>query len=97
MKDSKLIIKAIQDLKKDIVVRINQVETKLGDKIDDTNLNLNDLRKETRQGFIDINNRADLLGKQLNTLDEDAPTGEDFAKLVKRVDRLEKSKNFINA
>jgi peptidoglycan hydrolase CwlO-like protein len=105
MNDSRLIIKAIVDLKKDLVSRINQVETKLGSrinqvetklgaKIDDTNQNLSDLRKETKQGFQDINNRADLLGKQLNALDEDAPVGEEFAKLVKRVDKLVKYQNF---
>lgn len=108
MNDSKLVIKAIGDLKKDLITRISQVETKLGTrisqvetklgaKIDDTNQNLGDLRKETKQGFIDINNRADLLGKQLNTLDDDAPVGEEFTNLVKRVDKLEKYQNYVTA
>jgi hypothetical protein len=67
---------------------------KLGDRISKVEDQVSEHRKETKQGFKDINNRADLIGKQLNTLDEDAPVGEEFAKLVKRVDKLVKYQNF---
>lgn len=53
-------------------------------------------RKETKRGFKEVNNRVDLLGRQLNTLDEDAPTGEDFNNLVKRVTKLD-HQNFVTA
>jgi len=89
MNDSKLIVETLKSIKKDLIARINQVETKLSAKIDDTNLNIDDLRKETKKGFEDINNRADLIGKQVNTLDEDAPTSDDFNNLVGRVTILE--------
>ncbi len=55
------------------------------------------VNKKMDKGFKDVNNRCDLIGKQLNALDEDAPTGEDFNNLVKRVDKLEKYKNFATA
>lgn len=71
--------------------------TKLGARITKVETQIKEHRKETKQGFIDINNRADLIGKQLNVLDEDAPTGEDFTNLVKRVDRLDKYQNFATA
>lgn len=70
---------------------------KLGDRIDNVESQVKEHRKETKQGFKDINNRADLIGKQLNALDDDAPTSEDFTKLVSRVDKLEKYQNFVTA
>ncbi len=73
-------------------------------------------RNETEKGFKEVNDkidnvetnltiRIDYLGKQLNALDEDAPTGEDFTKLVKRVDKhslllrskLKNNQNFTTA
>ena len=54
-------------------------------------------REETRKGFEEVNNRCDLLGKQLNALDDDAPTGDEFKELVTRVDKLEKYQNFATA
>ncbi len=78
------------DILKKLGDRIDGVEKSLGSQIKEH-------RKETKQGFKDINNRADLLGKQLNALDDDAPTSEDFTKLVKRVDKLEKYQNFTTA
>lgn len=77
-------------MKAELISKIEDVEKRLSRKIDEH-------RDETKQGFKDINNRADLLGKQLNTLDEDAPVGEDFTNLVKRVDKLEKFKTFATA
>lgn len=70
---------------------------KLGDRITKVEAQVSEHRKETKRGFKDINNRADLIGKQLNALDEDAPTNDDFSTLVKRVDRLEKYQNFATA
>ena len=70
---------------------------KLGDRISKVEAQVSEHRKETKQGFKDINNRADLIGKQLNALDEDAPVGEDFNNLVKRVDKLEKYQTFATA
>ena len=53
-------------------------------------------REETKKGFKDTNHRINMLGKQLNTLDEDAPTDKDFTNLVERVTTLENN-NFITA
>ena len=101
-KMQRAMINGLSSMKADIL-------KKLGDRIDGVEKSLSgqikEHRKETKQGFIDINNRADLLGKQLNALDDDAPTGEDFNKLVKRVDnqslllrsKLEKYQNFTAA
>lgn len=93
-KMQRAMINGLSSMKADILKR-------LGDRIDGVEKSLGsqirDHRKETKQGFIDINNRADLLGKQLNALDEDAPTSEDFNNLVKRVDKLEKYQNFATA
>jgi hypothetical protein len=55
------------------------------------------LRQEIQKGFSDLTWRADMIGKQLNALGEDVPTGEDFTKLVGRVDKLEKYQNFATA
>lgn len=68
---------------------------KLGDRITKVETQVSEHRKETKCGFKDINNRADLIGKQLNALDEDAPVGDDFTNLVKRVTKLEKYTNFV--
>ncbi len=39
----------------------------------------------------ETNDRIDLIGKQLANLDEDAPSGEDFRTLEKRVTKIEQS------
>lgn len=48
-------------------------------------------------GFKQVNDRVDKLGHELFVLNEDAPVGEEFARLVKRVDKLEKYKTFATA
>lgn len=68
---------------------------KIGDRITKVEIQVSEHRKETKRGFKDIDNRVDLIGKQLNALDEDAPVGDDFSTLVKRVDNLEKYQNFV--
>jgi len=66
------------------------------------------LREETAKGLKEVNDkidkvetnlttRIDYLGKQLNSLDDDAPVGEEFTNLVKRVDKLEKYQNYATA
>ena len=66
------------------------------------------LRKDMEKGFGEVNEKIDkvntnltarinYLGKQLNALDEDAPTGEDFKNLEKRVGKLEKYQNFATS
>ncbi len=95
--DNNQLFKAVVDsqnaLKNELLVEIKKIDT----KIDRVETKLDKHSKETKQGFKDINNRADLIGKQLNALDDDAPTGEDFTKLEKRVVKLEKYQNFTAA
>lgn len=77
-------------MKAELLAEIKKVDQKL-DK------DVVGLRQEMQKGFNDLTWRADMLGKQLNSLDDDAPTGEDFNKLVKRVDKLEKYQTFATA
>lgn len=84
------VINGQSSLKAELIAKIEATEKKLENKIEN-------LETEMKKGFKDVNHRVDLLGKQLNVLDDDAPTSEDFAKLVKRVDKLEKYQNFATA
>lgn len=67
---------------------------------------INKLRQDTNDGFKKVHKRIDdldskltyrieALGKQLNTLDDDAPSGEEFKILEKRVTKIEKYTNFV--
>ena len=44
---------------------------------------------------IKLTKRVDALGKQLNELDEDAPTAEEFADHEKRIRKLEKRTHLV--
>ena len=48
------------------------------------------IRKEMKKGFEKVNSRINALGNQLNVLDEDAPTRDEFENLETRVISLEK-------
>lgn len=91
VKELKTMVRAIINgqsaMKAELIDKIDSVEKKLESKI-------SNLEVEMKKGFKEVNNRCDLLGKQLNVLDEDAPSGEDFNILVKRVERIEKYQNF---
>jgi hypothetical protein len=94
----------IKEIKKMQRAMINGMSAMKGELVGE----INKLRKDMDKGFKEVNEKIDkvdtnlttrinYLGKQLNALDDDAPTGEDFTKLVKRVDRLEKYQNFTTA
>lgn len=84
------IINGQSAMKAELLSEIKKVDQKLDKEVVG-------LRQVIQKGFSDLTWRADMIGKQLNTLDEDAPTGENFTKLVKRVDKLEKYQNFTTA
>lgn len=63
----------------------------------ETQKGFKEVNKKMDNGFKEVNNRVDKLGHELFVLNEDAPTNEDFNKLVKRVDKLEKYQNFTTA
>lgn len=77
-------------MKSELLAEIKKVDQKLGKDVVG-------LRQEMQEGFSDLGERVDMLGKQLNTLDEDAPSGDDFNKLEKRVEKLEKYPKFTAA
>lgn len=89
----KAVVESQNALKNELLIEIKKLDT----KIDNVDIKLDKHREETKKGFEEVNRRCDLLGKQLNALDEDAPTGEDFGNLVTRVDKLEKYQNFATA
>lgn len=91
----------IKEIKKMQRAMINGISAIKGELLGE----ITGLRKDMEKGFKEVNEKIDkvdtnlttrinYLGKQLNALDEDAPTGEDFTKLVKRVDKLDKYQNF---
>lgn len=92
IKELKTMVRAIingqSSMKAELLTKIESSEKKIDTRI-------SSLEKETRKGFKEVNNRIDLLGKELFNLSEDAPTGDEFRDLEKRVDRLEKYQNFI--
>lgn len=89
-KMQRAIINGQSSMKAELLAEIKKVDQKLDKEVVG-------LRQEMQKGFNELTWRVDMLGKQLNSLDEDAPTGEDFNKLVKRVDKLEKYQNYATA
>lgn len=77
-------------MKAELIAEIKKVDQKLDKEVVG-------LRQEMQKGFGDLTWRVDMIGKQLNALDEDAPVGEDFTNLVKRVDKLEKYQSLTTA
>ena len=93
----KAVVESQSSMKSELLGEISKISNKL-DKVEKKlSGDINSLRSETKKGFEGINNRADLLGKQLNALDEDAPTSESFNNLVERFDKLEHYQNFVTA
>ncbi len=89
----KAVVESQNALKNELLVQIKKIDT----KVDAVATDVKVLRSEVANGFKDTNHRIDLLGKELFELNEDAPVGEDFTNLVKRVDKLEKFKTFATA
>ena len=48
------------------------------------------LRKESKEGFKEVNKRLDVIGKSVAFLEDDTPTREDHDRLKKRVGKIEK-------
>lgn len=89
-KMQRAIINGQSSMKAELLAEIKKVDHKLDKEVVG-------LRQEMQKGFNDLTWRVDMIGKQLNTLDDDAPVGEEFNKLVKRVDKLEKYQNYATA
>lgn len=83
----------------DLIQKILKGQNKIGEDIklirsDIGNLNdeVAEIKKELKsvnKRIDETNDRIDLIGKQLANLDEDAPSGEDFRTLEKRVTKTE--------
>lgn len=93
----KAVVASQSAMKSELLGEISKVSNKL-DKVEKKlSGDINSLKSETKKGFKEVNRRCDLLGRQLNALDDDAPTGEDFNNLVRRVDKFEHYQNFATA
>ena len=89
----KAVVESQNALKNELLVEIKKIDTKVEAVATDVKV----LRSEVKKGFKDTNHRIDLLGKELFELNEDAPTGDEFKELTKRVDKLEKYQNYATA
>lgn len=74
----KALVSSQSTIKSELLSRINKLDVRI-DK----------LENKMDKGFEDIKWRLDTLGKQLNELDEDAPTNQEFRKLEDRVEKIE--------
>lgn len=74
----KALVSSQSTMKSELLARINKLDVRV-DK----------LENKMDKGFEDIKWRLDTLGKQLNELDEDAPTNQEFRKLENRVEKIE--------
>lgn len=81
------VINGQSSMKSELLTKIEKLDKKI-DGVEET------LTKEIKSVDKNLSNRINMLGKQLNTLDDDAPTGEEFKALKKRVDKLEHYSNF---
>lgn len=89
----KAVVASQSAMKSELLGEISKINNKL-DKVEKKlSGDINSLKSEIKKGFKEVNERIDKLGHELFVLDEDAPVGEDFAKLVKRVDKLETYQN----
>lgn len=76
------IINGQSSLKQELVTKIDKLDVKLSNKIDNVEDQLNKVEKN-------LTNRIDALGKQMAYLEDDTPTREEFDKLENRVDKIE--------
>lgn len=83
MDDTKKMLRAIMNgqsaMKQELLDRIKQLSD-----------NFNDFKLETSENFKKLTNRLDMIGRQVANVDDDAPNGEEFDKLVERVNDIEK-------
>ena len=70
-------------LREEVQSGFAKLEKRLSNRIDSLASELKAVEKR-------LNRRIDPVGKQLNILDDDAPTGDEFKSLEKRVVKLEK-------
>lgn len=77
LKNLGVIQKDVKEIKSDVVL----IRSDIG--------NLNDEIIDLKKKVDNHSYRIDLIGKQLSNLDDDAPSGEDFSNLEKRVTKLE--------
>lgn len=80
------LVNAQSAMKGELLVAVKKVDVKvdsLDDKVKKLDTKIDDVEKR-------LTRRLNGLGKTLAVLDEDAPTGEDFTKLEKRVQKIER-------
>lgn len=86
-----VVLPALEDMETRLASKedLEVVKNDLNLRIDGVESNIADLEIKVDEGFKNVNERIDKLGKTLAVLDEDAPTVEDFEKLEKRVKKVE--------
>ena len=85
----RIIVNGQSALKGELLIKLSGVEKKVEEHIKKLRSEVVELRKETKDGFVKVNKRLDLQGKQLAFLEDDAPTKEEFDELEQRVSNLE--------
>ena len=83
------IINHVSVTKSQLLGEISGLKKDLGKRIDNLEKKVDKLDGKVDKGFKDVNHRIDLLGEQLAELDDDAPTGDEFKVLEKKVENLE--------
>lgn len=83
------IINGQSAMKSELLTKIDRSHNGLLTKINEIHKEVQNLKKETKEGFKKVNKRIDTIGMHLENVDEDAPTHDEFDKLEKRVTKVE--------
>ena len=74
---------------KDLLQALVKGQTALQSDFNSLKSEVSSLREEMHAGFRKVNNRLDMVGKQLAYLEDDTPTRDEHSVLEERVDKLE--------
>lgn len=85
------IVNGISAMKSELMAKIDGLDKKLSGRIDSVHKEVQNLRSETKNGFKEVNDRIDKIGRSVANLEDDAPTIEEFDKLEIRVTNLEQN------
>lgn len=83
----RVIINGQSAFRQEVLGKIDKLDGKLTGRIDKVEKNLTEKIDTVEKN---LTARIDKVGKQLAYLEDDTPTREEFDKLVKRVDRVER-------
>lgn len=80
----KMMIDALTAFKQEVLGGVNK-------RFDKTDKEIGGLKKQIGDVELNLSTRIDNLGRQLAVLDDDAPSGEEFVDLKRRVTKIEQS------